>query len=281
MAKRKRAAKDALPPYQASPGRNPHVRVIIVAGAAILLCLLLGLACREFWRRLYTDNPHFAFTTLQFKATDNFSAEAVIERLRELGVEERQVTLPQLDLRKLRNGFMENPLLEDAEFRRILPNTLDITLREREIAAAIVCSPPRTIDRHGIVLPPDVKGCPADLPRITGIASASSLQVGQPVEDPLIRAALDFLNRARLREESYLRCVRTIQLDNRNGNLCLYLDANGVFKPMAKITLPVKDMDDALDRLAGIVMNRTALGQPIATVDVTFKTHIPVTPMTP
>lgn len=276
---RKKGTTSALSAYQKTASdKVPHVKYICIIGSVIVCLILAGIVCREFWRRLYTDNPHFIFTTLKFKPTNNFTTNDVVIKLSELGVEEHQITLPNLKLREIRQAFLTNPLIADIELRRRLPGTLDIVISEREPVASIMCASPMTIDRHGMILPPNIKGCPADMPRITGVANSGSLKIGQVIEDPMLKSALEFLRLARLREEQYLRCIKLIQIDNKNGTLCLYMEANGIFKSMAQVILPANDLKRSLDRLAAIVLDRSAKGQTLSSVDVTFEKNIPAKP---
>jgi len=277
MARNKGKTAD-LSSYKAPGDGSAKLKTYCLVACCILALVLLYLLCQSLWGMLYTNNKHFLFTTLQFHSTNNFPAERIISDLTSLGIEERQITLANIDLWKIRKHFMSSPLVESVQIRRIIPGTLAIDLQERVPVAWLVCSPRLAIDKNGIVLPSGLKGCPSTLPQITGIKKPGELKIGEKTDDRMLQGALAYLQQAKIREESFFRSVSVIQLDGGNGTLTLYLDANGIFTQNARIIIPLKEMNKALDRLVGIVLERSASNQSISFIDVTFERNIPVKP---
>ena len=247
--------------------------ILILVGLGLIAWFLVA-----SWKYLYADNPHFSLVAIRFTPTANFTPEQIIEELKLLGIEERQTTLPRLNLKKIRGHFLSDALIEDVQLRRILPGTLEINIQEREPVAWLKCNPPLAISRRGYILPHSLKNTPTGMPSIVGINEPDKLKIGTTTDNQMLLLALHFLDIARLRPEAYLRKVSLIQLDYANRNLVLFMSGDEVFKPGAQVTLPQKDMKGALERLRGIVNDRAAQGKTISKIDVTIIRNIPVVP---
>jgi hypothetical protein len=278
VKKKKDKIKRDLTTYQA-PGDKVMGKGVLVIPILVLVALgLAGFVLEAGWKYLYADNPHFSLVAVRFTPTPNFSAEQIIEELKILGIEERQTTLPHLNLKKIRSHFQSNALVEDIQLRRILPGTLEIVIKEREPAAWLKCNPPLAMSKRGFILPHSLKNAPTGLPNIIGIPEPDKLKIGEKTDNQMLLGALHFLDIASLRPEPYLRKVSLIQLDSANRNLILFMSGDEVFTSGAQVTIPIREMIVALERLRGIVSERAQAGKTISRTDVTITRNIPVSP---
>lgn len=188
-------------------------RLAVRWGLAILCILLLGFLLVWGFIRLnsflFKKNPHFVFRELHFEDTTHFTARNIQTYLEELGEDNGgcvigRTNLLTLDLKKLRQAFLANPIIENVEIRHILPGTLDIHLKERTPIAFVCHSRAANafIDEHGIVFPRyDNKGIDNNLPFITDVQNADHLPMGTKSEDKFLLAAVDFINEVAIRPQ--------------------------------------------------------------------------------
>ena len=149
-----------------------------LAAKSLAVVVVAGLA---LWRvvTLVTGSPTFNVAHIAIHGTDRLSrgeAMALIGDLRG-----RNILAIRLD--DWRDKLMTSPWVEDAVVRRVLPNTLDVVVRERTpMGIARIGRDPYLVDAHGTVI--DEFGpshADLDLPVIDGLAQPP--REGAPVVD--------------------------------------------------------------------------------------------------
>ncbi|MEZ5415787.1 MAG: FtsQ-type POTRA domain-containing protein [Vicinamibacterales bacterium] len=143
------------------------------------LLLIVGLAV---WRvvTLVTDSQTFRVSHIALHGNDRLSRGEAMGLVGDLVGR----NILGLDLDAWRHRLMTSPWVEDAVVRRVLPNTLDVVVRERTpMGIARVGRDLFLVDRHGTMI--DEYG-PAyadlDLPVIDGLSTGSPAD-GPPVVD--------------------------------------------------------------------------------------------------
>lgn len=142
------------------------------------MLLVLGLAA---WRvvTLVTESPTFQVAHIALHGADRLSRGEAMALVGDL----RGRNILAIGLEEGRQRLMTSPWVEDAVVRRVLPNTLDIVIRERTpMGIARIGRDLYLVDQHGTVI--DEFG-PAyadlDLPIIDGLAQPP--RDGPPVVD--------------------------------------------------------------------------------------------------
>ena len=98
-------------------------------------------------------------------------------------------------------GRLSNDLrIEEVSVRRILPNTLEVSIKERQPIATISCNYGYLdLDKNGKVIDSYKTLKTMQIPMITG-ATAKDLYIGDDIDDPLVKKILEFLQK--LNEQS-------------------------------------------------------------------------------
>ncbi len=250
----------------------------------LLLAVLLLLGTAWFFRKkLYYNNALFQLKTIETSQSDNFPLLRIVTILSEMGIESGRHTLPSLPLEQIRQRFLKEPLIGEVRVRRFFPDTLQVTLVER-IPVAYLHFPSRSglpsmsIDRHGVILPGNVKGATSKLPIINHIPNSGNLQIGERTENPFLLGVLYLLNQLAVRPEGIYYDVFLVQINQPEHQLIMRLNARGVFRQSAQIILSLDHIALGLDRLKHIVKLRMESGQTISSIDVSYEKNIPVRP---
>jgi len=99
--------------------------------------------------------------------------------------------LLSLDRDAVAERVAQLPYVASADVQRELPNTLIITLDEREPVATLVAGPRAyLVDREGIVLGPSDPAATQGLPLITNVPEVGAVAAGQKLEQPALTEAL-------------------------------------------------------------------------------------------
>ena len=270
---------DPLAPQTHSKSAVLPLLGILLVLALVTLAIFL---CRFGVRRLYRENPAFLLSHIEIQTPNEQLRIAAEECLRNNQVQEGLITLPRIDLRSLREELCKNPRVANAELQRIFPNTLRVTIKPR-VPVAILRFPLESgrgelkIDQEGYVLPADLPGVTAVLPRVTGLTKPENFVEGQKTEDPGVLAFLEFLKTCALRPDGSVYEVFIARLDTENEKMTLYLEANGPFKQSARIVMPTNNISTHLDRIGIIVELKRNRNQTISYVNATYN-NIPVRP---
>jgi len=154
-------------------------RRVRLAARSLAMLLVAGLAT---WRvvTLVTESPTFAVAHIALHGANRLSRGEVMALIGDL--RGRNILGVRLD--DWRQRLMTSPWVEDAVVRRVLPNTLDVVVRERTpMGIARIGRDLYLVDQHGIVIDEFGPGyADLDLPVIDGLAQAP--RDGAPVVDP-------------------------------------------------------------------------------------------------
>lgn len=249
-----------------------------------LLALLLLLGAAWFCRKkLYYNNPLFQLKKIETSQSENFTRVRIVTILSEMGVESGRYTLPTLPLQQIRQRFFKEPMIGEVRVRRIFPDTLQVNLVERVPVAFLyfpsrIGLPSMSIDRHGVVLPGDVKGAASKLPIINHIPNPGNLKIGEKTENSFLLGALYLLNQLSVRPEGIYYDVFLVQINPVDHQLNLRLNERGIFRQSAQIVLSLDHISQGLDRLKHIVKLRMESGQTISYIDVSYEKNVPVRP---
>jgi|BioPla2DNA2_1021312.scaffolds.fasta_scaffold74693_2 cell division septal protein FtsQ len=281
MAKR----KERLAVEARNERKKPSIwGLMLLRALPFLLAVLLLLGAVSFCRKkLYYNNPLFQLKKIETSQTDNFSSSRIITILSEMGVESGRYTLPLLPLREIRQRFLKEPIVGEVRVRRIYPDTLQVTLVERVPVAYLhfpgsLGLPSMSLDRHGVVLPGNMKGATSKLPIINHIPNPGNLKIGERTENTFLLGALYLLNQLAVRPEGIYYDVFLIQLNQADHQLILRLNERGVFRQSAQVIVSLDHIAQCLDRLKHIVKLRMESGQTISYIDVSYEKNVPVRP---
>ena len=101
----------------------------------------------------------------------------------------------QLETDSITNRLSQDVRIEDVTVRRILPNTLEVTVKERKPIATIVCDYGYLdMDKNGKVIDSYKNLRTMQIPMITG-ATVRDLYIGDDVDNELVKKILDFLEK--------------------------------------------------------------------------------------
>jgi len=100
----------------------------------------------------------------------------------------------KLDLKKSIDSLKQEPWIKELEIKRIIPNKIIISLREREAAAIVYIGEEYFIlSKEGIVLSKTDKLVGLSLPLISGI-KVTEAKIGDIIDEPEFRTALEIIN---------------------------------------------------------------------------------------
>lgn len=106
----------------------------------------------------------------------------------------------QLETDQVANRLSKDLRIEEVSVRRILPHTLEVTVKERKPIATIICDYGYLdLDRNGKIIDSYKTLKTMQIPMITG-ATVRDLYIGDDVQDPLVKKILEFLQK--LNEQS-------------------------------------------------------------------------------
>lgn len=101
----------------------------------------------------------------------------------------------QLETDKVAGRLSKDLRVEEVNVRRILPHTLEVTIKERKPVATIACNYGYLdLDKSGKVLDSYKTLKDMKIPMITGI-TIRDLYIGDEVEEPIVKQILDFLQK--------------------------------------------------------------------------------------
>jgi cell division septal protein FtsQ len=244
---------------------------------AIVASVGTGAALGLRWS-LLKANPFFTLRKIDVRTDgEGLSEETVIAILDEMGFREGETNMFDIDVRAIRERLEKAAIVESARVYRVLPDLLVVNFSQRRPVARLRARIPRFVDGQGHVLLPWEADGFSLLPDIVGTRDVDTFRPGQKVDDEVLLGALHFL---RLNEDyaERLNCdVHMIQLDyHPPEKLKLYVHRAGTFREQAQVLVPVQRMEEALNRLAVIVRDRTEMGLPTSFADVTYEENVPV-----
>lgn len=262
--------------HRAKSQRNQKI-VLFLCKILLVLGVLVGVAygAREGLNRMFFANPTYTVNHIDVDIEGTLNRDQVLQSagLR-TGVNVFSVKLPIA-----RQALLDIPQVEEAEIQRLLPDTLKITIRERQPVARLVAdrvqidtlAPVQTLmlDANGIVLKsranlPEY----TRLPVITGYPT-DGLRLGKPVEAPEVMSALSLLKKTG--EE--LPGRYDIQVIDLSKGWCMEVTDHS----RSAIRLSFDDIDMQIRRLGMLLDYCDKNHQQVATVNLTIKRNVPVT----
>ena len=101
----------------------------------------------------------------------------------------------QLETDQVASRLSKDLRIEEVSVRRVLPHTLEVTVKERIPIATIVCDYGYLdLDRNGKIIDSYKTLKTMQIPMITG-ATVHDLYIGDDVEDPIVKKILEFLQK--------------------------------------------------------------------------------------
>lgn len=248
----------------------------LAAGVAALgLLWALGFGVR---RLFYQANPHFTLRSIEVDMRGGaMPRETVLRQLRAKGVREGESNLYALDLAALRRDLELDPLIQYAELRRRLPDTIVLRVYGRAPVAQLLEVGGRLIDEHAVIMPADHKTRTLALPVIIPISGLAAYETGERLDRPTVQQALAMLKH----KSSIARgaCIepRIIQLGETEGDLRLYVRGNEELRLVdnAEIILPANNVRAGLARALAVLEERAAAGQATRKINATYE-KVPV-----
>jgi len=270
---------------RASQLRLRRLQALVYAATALAV---VGLTLYLCWRagdwliaRMMYDNPAYTLKNLDIQ-TDGVIAPDQIRRWAGLRDGEN---LFRLDLRRIKRDLELVPAIEQASVERVLPETLRITVVEREPVAQVTTTvvregePPRAVscllDAEGCVLLPleprqrAIPPTPAErYPLITG-AHFAGLTPGRKIELPQIQAALRLI---RIFEQSPMAGLVELQRIDVSAPDVLVVGTD----QQAEICLGLNDLERQLNRWRLLHDLGQRQGRQIASLDLSVVENIPL-----
>ncbi len=253
----------------------------LLLGLSVLLVFILLLCFALTWgyKTCYKNNRHFTLLNLDYAPTANYDRNRVLTMLSEMGLDIGHANLMQMDLKAIHDRFASESRIRNARVRRILPDTLHISLTERFPEALLQCNPQLFIDRDGTIMAyADFVDVPGTITRITGIRNTENLKPGTVTNDPMLLAALQLLEQLRLFQGNAMYDIALIQLEQGQRQFRLLMrktSANSAIQDGAIIIFPAEQQDAAFRRLHAIVEHKIKTNSTLSFADVTYETNVP------
>ena len=257
----------------------------------LVVCALFLVACLAFlsvwfYRVFYRDNPHFILRELLLEETVHYNqkkVQRILEGNAEYPCVVGKTSLLNMDLGKIRAEILKEPTVKDATVRRILPNTLEIDIKERSAIAIVGAGKAEAlIDEDGILFPYiDNEGLNLPLPFVLKDGGIKSLPKGIPTEDIGIKGAVALINEISTRKkvEGAGYAVNAVRLNyerERMETLLRPLSGNKVFPKGAQVLIPLdrEKMLEALVRLDAILERKVKERETLSFADVTLQYNV-------
>lgn len=135
--------------------------------------------------------PFFTLTNINLKGATYITVEDILK----IGNIYMNEPLFELETDNIATRLSSDLRIEEVSVRRILPHTLDITIKEREPIATIVCDYGYLdLDKSGKILDSYKNLKVMQIPMITG-ATVHDKYIGDDVDDKIVKIILDFLQK--------------------------------------------------------------------------------------
>jgi cell division septal protein FtsQ len=275
MAFLRRASARGRTPVRALSGRALLIRAAVWGGAVAVAVLVVVLSQYLLGRVFFSHNPHFVIREIEVvPATKNLDPAFVANKLEVRPGD----NLFAVDPGAIRAGLRRDPIIQEAEVARILPDKLQVTVYGRLPVARL----PRAggtllVDADGYVMPPSAHGERLNRPLVGGLAGLPQAATGQRLESPELACALQFINlRATLEHGRWLE-PQHLSCNPQDNELTVYLRGRpdvGIL-PGARLILPLRNLEPALRRALAVVEVRALAHQPIGQINATYQ-RVPV-----
>jgi hypothetical protein len=229
-------------------------------------------------RLFFTRNPHFTLERIDVDVSMGNLEKRDIRALLEL--EPGTDNLYAINPEEIRNTLLEDPIIEEVEVVRILPDTLHINVVSRTPVAQLLHKGGKTIDAAGYVMPPGKTDAIRNLPVILGIRDVADAPIGTRISSMGLHTAINFL---RLRDEiplaNRMLDVQSLACQEKAKTLIVILKGNPTYsiRSAARIYLPTDGLEAALRKGLDSLQVRSLARQQSAYVNCTFR-RIYITP---
>ncbi|MBN2702728.1 MAG: FtsQ-type POTRA domain-containing protein [Pontiellaceae bacterium] len=230
--------------------------ILVLLVLAVFLCA--GIVWSFLWaeRALFSENPTFKIRAIEVSISGNKFSESDIC---EMGKIREGMNLFALNFKDLRKKFIEYPDIVSIEFKRLLPDTLRILVRERVPVARVNSDHPDSkvrclIDAEGVLLPFEGRRDAWSLGYIIGLSE--KLVPGKRLNDEKIKVALGIIKLC----NSNPQWDNYIELLNIDVSPYDYVILNLRENNIAKI--PLHSLESKLSKLAAAVETAITQGNP-------------------
>lgn len=263
-------------PSQKSNARTR--RILLMVGVGLLTAIILGygahMALKSFIKQAFYQNADFLLLNMDVHVNGAIPPSQI---LKWAGVEKGQ-NLLAIDLQQVSANLMRVPYIANVNIERKLPDTLKITVDERQPIALLqpksnqgtmLVQSVYYLDVNGIVMKPKAGERLKRLPVIRGV-DADLVIEGTKMENVEVLSALNFI---RLTELSPVKV--DLDLTEIDVGLCGYLCTRT--RDQGYIRFRVDYLDQQLQRLRVIFDYAKGNGKYIRTVDLSPIRNVPVT----
>jgi cell division protein FtsQ len=167
------------------------------------------------------------------------------------GMDIKDVELTEASFR-----LMNSPYIWNARISRIFPNTLSVTVYEREPVAKINLEQTYALDKFGAILPESKQA--RALPLLSGIQTVEDFKMGYSSADLLIRQGIDLIMQSQVRYPNTLGALSEAHWDAGSESWILILDSA---KP--HINVGNLDLRNKLAILHTFIENEQKMGKTI------------------
>ncbi len=258
--------------------RGTLIRLSVWGLASCALITAVLMSWFGLRRLFFTRNPHFTLEHIDpHVSKGNLEKKDVLARL---NLRPGKDYLFAIDLEEIRNTLLEDPIIEEVEIVRILPDTLYVDVVSRTPVAQLLYRGGKTIDAAGYVMPSAKTDAIRNLPVIVGIRDVADAPIGSKISNACLYTAIDFLN---LRKEiplaNRMLDVHSIACLEKRKELIVILNANSMYsiKPSSRLRLPAKNLEEALRKGLDALEVRSLAKQQSAYILCTFR-RVYITP---
>jgi len=232
---------------------------------------------REGLRRFVWDNPEYRLKNIEVKNEGGTMKPEEIIASADL---KPGVNIFTVNILKVRESILKVPQIETAEVQRQMPDTITITVSERQPVAWVTEKRDEDpmaqngsflMDARGVLMK-NKKQLPAyfHLPVIFGVQTAS-LQAGETLQTPEIKAALDLI-RLNASDSTLQSHFQATGIDVSSGYSLVVTD-----RSHAQITFSLEHLEGQLDRLMLLLDSIEQSKRELQTVNLMVQRNIPVT----
>ena len=261
-------------------GQSSHfaVRLLIWCGIPLGVVAVLILAGSGMKHLFYAKNPHFTLRESPDVIIKKGDITADLVR-KHLDLTPGESNLYQLEVADLRDKLLEDPIIQEAEVRRIHPDRLEVTVYGRTPVAQLLGRGGRLLDAEGYVMPPGNREENLDLPILTGIHGATQVGDGDRLDTEMARKALNLISYRKTMEGGNMVSIRLIQCNEQYDELIVYLKGQPQHKIRngARVVLPAKKLKESFENILQVLEYRSLAGQPTSYINATYR-RMPVTP---
>lgn len=253
--------------------RNIAVRISVWTLAFCAFITAIFMAWFGLKRLFFTSNPHFVLRQVNVTVQKgSFDKNQLKDRLNLTPGEDNLFAISPL---KLRTKLLRDPIIEQVEVKRVLPDTLNVDVVSRTPIAQLLKAGGKTVDSAGFVMPSAKSEETRSLPVIRGIRNVTDAGIGTALEDDMLHDAIDLLTLiSEYPMANRMFDVSSIVCDNRNRQLTVLLRGNPTFciRPSAQLHVPAgATMELALLKALDALEVRSLARQYSSNIDCTFK----------